>query len=273
VRQPPDYATHIDELDIANMINPVTYPVAEGQELVSLLGLRTGESQGRMMGLHSQKGFLTGENRLTKVRSAWPIYDWTDADVWLAFKRYGWDYSTAYDAMHRAGCPKHNLRLGPPTMNGASAENLRLYGARIWPEWFDRVCSRLPSVRTFAKFGVACIRPQRRLGESWEECFHRTCVKTAPDWVADRALVMRDRILSAHRHHSHDPLPQVGKCSGCTIIGSWSDLAHSMYTGDPFSSQCSLPCVQPEFFRPGAGWYGKGVGGKEIKPVKPKQPA
>ena len=199
------------------------------------------------MGLHSMGGYVSYPDRRTGVRVIEPIYDWTDNDIWLAHKLHGWDYCSAYDVMHRHGVPKAKLRLGPPTMNAAGGESLRLIGSIAWPDWWNRVCRRLPSVRTYAKFGKASIEPQRRLGESWEECFWRACVDKAPQWIADRAEAQAERTVSGHSHHSAgDPLPQASSCHKCSgMMGSWRDLTMGMYLGDPFSASAPCPSSSP----------------------------
>jgi predicted phosphoadenosine phosphosulfate sulfurtransferase len=256
VSTPPDYAEHVAELDIANMITKANYPVAEGQDLVAVIGIRTNESSNRLMGLHSQGGFMTGASHYSGVKNAWPIYDWTEGDVWLAYKRFGWDYNSAYDVMHRMGTKRSELRIGPPTMNIPSAENLRKVGALAWPQWFDRVCRRLPTVRTFAKFGKAAIMPQRRAGELWSDAYQRLCIDEAPDWIAERATVQRERQLTAHANHSSKRYPQREPCTGCTTLPCWMSLTNVMYLGDPFGRYSTLGSLDPQFFRVGAGTYG-----------------
>lgn len=257
VRQPPPYAVFAPELDIQDMVNLRRYPVADGQELRAVVGLRVSESSGRLMGLHSQGGYITAVTR-EGCRNITPIYDWKDGDIWLAHKKFGWDYSSAYDVMNRYDIKMRDLRIGPPTMNGAGGEALRLFGQYAWPDWWNRVCRRLPSIRTFAKYGKVAIEPQRRLGESWEECFQRECIDTAPDWIAARSEAVRNKVVGMHlRHAAGKPLPQVSGCHGCGLMASWRDLVKTMYLGDPFSKSCGLPCVEPEFFRPGAGFYDK----------------
>lgn len=110
-------------------------------------------------------------------------------------------------------------------------------------------------------FGKRAVTPQRKYGETWEECFHRTCVEDAPEWIAERALHIRDDRLRMHARHSRAPFPEVKACKVCDKgITSWKKMAHVMYSGDPFASRATvlLDYIEPEFFRPGAGtWGGK----------------
>lgn len=257
VRQPPGYAIEIPDLCIDKMTIPDRFPIEEGKTLFAVIGLRVQESRGRMYGLFSSGGYLTGANKFG-VRNARPIYDWTDGDVWKAIKDNGWDYNRAYDTMHALGVPRSRLRIAPPTMNPAGVGELSK-AAAAWPTWFGKVCQRLPGVRTAAQFGKRAVSADRRYGETWEECFYRECVDTAPDWIKERALMARDKLTKTHAHHSSSPFPEVEPCYTCFgNLGSWKQLTMAVYSGDPFAMKANfLPLIEPEFFRAGAGkWFG-----------------
>jgi len=256
VVQPPDYAEHIAEYNIEAMTIPGRFPPAPGRTLMACVGLRVQESRGRLFGLYSSGGVLTKPNPWG-VRNIRPVYDWTDADVWKAIYENGWDYNDAYDVLHRHNIPRSQLRISPPTMSAGSGDVLKVI-AGCWPEWWNRVVRRLPSVRTFALYGKRAVTPQRARGETWEHCFRRTCIEGAPAWIAERAELQMGRTLSSHRAHSSTPLPDVGMCQVCgSGLGSWRELAKALYLGDPFSVKCrSLPYVQPSTFRPGEPRWG-----------------
>jgi predicted phosphoadenosine phosphosulfate sulfurtransferase len=260
VRQPPPYAEHIPEINIEAMITKQRFPIDEtaGQHLLSAQGLRVQESRGRMYGLFSSGGYMTKPHHLTGVYGCRPIYDWKDGDVWRAIQTNGWDYNGAYNTMFRHGIPPHRLRIGPPSMNVHSVEELR-YASQAWPQWWDRVCRRLPGMRQAAMFGTRVVKADRRAGESWQVTFERECVEKAPEWIAERAVKARDRMLSSHARHATTPLPERESCRTCSgNLGSWMGLTRALYGGDPFSMKATiLPYVDPERFRPGAGnWNG-----------------
>lgn len=257
MRSPPARAYRIDEKNIIAMTIPERFPVAEGKTLFAVIGLRAQESNARRYSIHSAGGYLTKPNDYG-VRNCRPIYDWTDGDVWKAIKEGGWDYNTAYDTMFRMGVPRRNLRIAPPTMNPAGIPHLAMAQA-AWPQWFDRMAIRCPGVRAAAQYGMRAVTPDRRSTETWEQCFHRVNVDTAPTWIAARATEAKRRVLSAHTHHATSPLPEVKPCRSCQgSIGSWRNLTLFMYGGDPFSVKSGLPYVEPEFFRVGSGtWGGK----------------
>ena len=259
VRQPPAIARQIPEMDIGRMTIPDRFPPAEGKNLYAVIGLRTAESRGRMYGLFSSKGYVTKPNEYG-VLNARPIYDWSDGDIWKSIKDNHWDYNEAYDVMARHGVPRTKLRIAPPSMNRGGVKSLAM-AQRAWPNWFDRVCRRLPGIRSGANFGERSVTPLRRLDETWEQCFNRVCIKDAPEWIADRAREAARVILSTHKHHSTSPLPEVTPCYNCAgNMGSWKRLAFGIFGGDPFGLASSglLPAIEPEFFRAGAGtWGGK----------------
>ncbi|MBX3045127.1 MAG: hypothetical protein KIT33_15185 [Candidatus Kapabacteria bacterium] len=260
VRTPPEFAIKIPEQNIQGIVSEERFPPAEGKKLITILGLRTDESMLRKMGLMSSKSFVTKRKTDWGAYYARPIYDWTDRDVWKAIYDNKWDYNSAYDTMHRLGVSRLHLRIAPPTLAAAGVNSLGL-AARAWPQWFDKVCQRLPGVRTAANFGRRSIEPIRKLGESWKECYQRTCIDEAPEWIAQRAKKIADKILTLHSKHSTEEFPEVAKCPKCKMTGSWKALAKIMYMGEPFCMKVGsdmIPYVEPEFFREGAGtWGGK----------------
>lgn len=255
VRQPPAFAEFIDDKAIDSLVTRARFP---GEKLVSLIGLRAQESALRRMGLFSSGGWMRKGTKYVDGIGR-PIYDWLDGDVWKAIHDYGWDYNRAYDVMAKMGVRASKLRIAPPTLNIHSLDLLRV-AMQAWPRWFDRVATRLPGIRTAALFGKRSVTASRRTGETWESCYQRTCIDEAPDWIADRCRVARDHMLALHRKHATTPFPDVKPCYRCSEpLGSWKRLADIGFTGDPFQSKWKfLPCLEPEFFRAGAGkWWGR----------------
>lgn len=268
VRPLPDYAEVIEQKVIEAIVHPSRFPVREGKHLVDVVGLRISESAKRLLGLVSSGGYMTGTNMIDRVpyARARPVYDWTDRDVWTAIHKFGWDYNRAYDVMHRMGVPSGGLRIGPPTLTVAGAQALKM-ASSAWPKWFDRVCRRLEGVRQAAQFGATVCKPRRRRGETWKQCFYRTCIDGAPaDWIRDRAIKAEKLLVAKHVRHSSEPFPDVKVCHSCNAAGlaSYMKLAHACFNGDPFSlklqaiSSTHFPFMEPEFFREGAGTWGKG---------------
>lgn len=231
----------------------------DGLATYQILGLRAAESVRRLLGVFSAKGYRGDTVWPHKnMAGAFPIYDWNDSDIWKAIADNKWDYNSAYDVMNRMGVPRRSLRIAPPTLNQASIRYLSV-AQKAWPIWFDKVCKRLQGVRSAAQFGPRSCNPNRRLGETWEQCFYRECLTDAPDWIAERAATLMNQKVRRHATHSTAPFPESKGCYECTAANSWKSLAYVLYNGDPFClSQSELPYVEPDFFRPGAGTWGGG---------------
>lgn len=271
VSVPPSFATIITENDLYNAINTDVFPVDFGQELVAVIGMRVQESVKRAMGLASiakygEGEFLSGppERGSNSARTAWPIYDWKYGDVWKFIKEMQVDYNESYDIMLKMGVPHSAMRIGPTVFNEASIKSLG-WVSRAYNKWFDKVCLRLPGIRTAAKFGLKAVQPMLRINETWKECYKRTCVDEAPKWIAERAVQVARNKVRQHSRHSTTPFPEVFKCKECGLMGSWKELANKMYNGDPFSFSCGLDYMPPGYFRPGYGAYGKKERKKEAK--------
>lgn len=79
-----------------------------------LVGLRTDESLNRFRAVtkHPQLGktwmtLTDAEN----VYNAYPVYDWSFGDVWTYIANNSVPYAPVYDAMHKAGLYKRNMRI------------------------------------------------------------------------------------------------------------------------------------------------------------------
>ena len=264
VREPPAFAYQIGDLSIESMTTPERFPVAEGKRLYAIIGLRTQESSARKMAIHSSGSWLTKHPNARGCYYARPVYDWRDGDVWKAHADFGWDYNTAYDVMARHGVPRNKVRIAPPTMTPWGVEHLQI-AAKAWPRWFGRVSQRLRGLRLAVKYGRRAIQPLRRLSETWEQCFQRTCIDEAPEWISARAERVRELQVAYHRRHSLAGLPEIKRCRQCGPMSSWKAMTTKMYNGDPFclsiwkcSIHSSIKQIEPDYFRPGSGfWEGK----------------
>jgi len=252
VRQPPPYARTIEDPRIGQLVGEKRFPPARGKNLYRIIGLRTTESAKRLWAIAQSGSYLAKPDKYGAT-NARPIYDWRDGDVWLAHKEGGWDYNPAYSVMARFALKPYQQRIAPPTQTVDGIVNLQM-AIRAWPRWYDRVCRRLPGMRAAAKFGRRAVVPMRQHGETWQECFQRTCIDEAPaDWIKERAEVARDKYLTRHGGHSTSPFPEVRRCRFCSGSASWKRLAEALFNGDPFKLKCPvLKPMQPTYFRPNA---------------------
>lgn len=273
VRQPPAFAEWTEDRAIETMVSTARYGLpmpprnhvwdwdnhTDFPKLINVMGLRVAESAKRALGLASTGGYMTMNPTGVGAYGCRPIYDWKDSDVWRFIRDNKLNYSSTYDTFHRMGIPRRSLRVGPPTMTLAGIDCLKV-ASKAWPRWFDKVCTRVPGIRTAVQFGRRACSPNRRLGETWRECFYRECLSdTTPAWIRERSQKMMDNVLSVHGHHSTTPYPDVMPCLQCGVTQSWKVLVTLMWNGDPYGLYTigTLGMVEPEFFRPGAGtWFG-----------------
>jgi 3'-phosphoadenosine 5'-phosphosulfate sulfotransferase (PAPS reductase)/FAD synthetase len=248
VRRPPAHAVEVVE-HLPNFANAKRYPPDPGKQLISVLGLRAQESPWRRLGIHSSGGYLTRRNHVGAV-VARPIYDWQAGDVWRFLAHTGADYARAYDVMVAAGIPPQRLRIASLGIAFASLRDQpRL--AHAFPGWARKLEERLGGdVARIAERGVAALRPEHRLGETWADTVQRECVDGAPAWIAERTTQVVARATEEHSAHAGVmTLPDSEPCPRCEAYGSYRAIAERLYWGQPWGSPW-LRDVRPEQFRP-----------------------
>ncbi|PAF44730.1 DUF3440 domain-containing protein [Helicobacter sp. 11S02596-1] len=94
----------------------------DGKKTICLVGIRADESFNRFRTIASKtKRTFKGKPYTTQVGkdssniyNAYPIYDWTTEDVWIANYRFKWDYNELYDLFYQAGVPLSMMRICQP---------------------------------------------------------------------------------------------------------------------------------------------------------------
>lgn len=80
-----------------------------------LVGMRMSESPRRRMSITGSAGKWHGITWCTTpiktTRKFWPIYDFTDDDIWTAIAKNHWSYNKTYDLMYRWGIAKKDMRV------------------------------------------------------------------------------------------------------------------------------------------------------------------
>lgn len=80
-----------------------------------LVGMRITESLNRRMLIaHSKsqfKGITWCRKMVKNTRVFYPIYDFTNDDIWTALGKNHWEYNTIYDLMYQYGVPKTKMRV------------------------------------------------------------------------------------------------------------------------------------------------------------------
>ncbi len=160
-----------------------------------------------------------------------PIYDWTTFDVWVAPKRFGWDYNRAYDLMQKAGMPLSDQRVCPP-YGEEPLSGLWIY-AQCWPDLWHKMINRVHGAATAGRYANTELygygKIEKPPGLTWREWTYRLLDLYPADLKAAIAknLVM---LLREHKTKTSRPVPeeQPDLLTGL----SWKFLAMVVNRGD-----------------------------------------
>ena len=103
MREPPPFAiTEHPLVPYAGACNYQTFLDRLCNDGIRLIGLRTSESLQRLFAVSAMG---------SRTNMVYPIYDWTDSDIWLYIKEHNLQFPEIYIRLYEAGCNKRNLRL------------------------------------------------------------------------------------------------------------------------------------------------------------------
>ncbi len=116
-----------------------------------LVGMRVVESLNRRITIMHGSAKFMGETwcrkKTGKHQVFWPVYDFTNDDVWTAIGKNHWEYNKAYDLMYRWGVPKASMRVSALIHETAwhSIEMLQEFER----DTYNKFTARVPGVSTF----------------------------------------------------------------------------------------------------------------------------
>lgn len=141
---------------------------------ICLLGIRADESLNRYRAYaNDRKTIMRGNQWTTKMGENWwnayPIYDWTTKDVWIANGKFDYDYNRIYDLFWKAGLSISQMRVASPYHESAK-ESLNLYRV-LEPATWVRVVSRVQGANFGAIYGSSHALGARKIelppGHTW----------------------------------------------------------------------------------------------------------
>ena len=141
---------------------------------ICLLGIRADESLNRYRAYaNDRKTIMQGNQWTTKMGENWwnayPIYDWTTKDVWIANGKFDYDYNRIYDLFWNAGLSISQMRVASPHHESAK-ESLNLYRV-LEPATWVRVVSRVQGANFGAIYGSSHALGARKIelppGHTW----------------------------------------------------------------------------------------------------------
>lgn len=107
MRQPPPFAIREHPLLRARKETYQDFLKKINRGKITLVGSRAAESFQRLFFMSK----LKQSSMITKDGLAFPIYDWTDDDVWLFIKERKIDFPITYMRLYQCGVPKNRLRI------------------------------------------------------------------------------------------------------------------------------------------------------------------
>ena len=150
------------------------YSRQKKRKTICLLGIRADESLNRYRAYaNDRKTIMQGNQWTTKMGENWwnayPIYDWTTKDVWIANGKFDYDYNRIYDLFWKAGLSISQMRVASPYHESAK-ESLNLYRV-LEPATWVRVVSRVQGANFGAIYGSSHALGARKIelppGHTW----------------------------------------------------------------------------------------------------------
>lgn len=138
MRQPPPFAIVKSEyLKWAGQMNYQTFCAKAFADGITLIGLRVCESYTRMFTIARMDADAYNS------RKFYPIYDWSDSDVWLYIRQNNLEFPEIYIRLYEAGVKKKDLRLSA-FFGDKTTQGLR-WVAETDPEFWARIERRMPN--------------------------------------------------------------------------------------------------------------------------------
>lgn len=103
------------------------------KDSISLIGVRASESLQRLYNIASR----------TAQEKQFPIYDWTDTDVWNYIREKQLDFPDAYRYMYQVGVPLNRLRISQFFSIDTASSLVQM--CEFYPDLFEKICKREPN--------------------------------------------------------------------------------------------------------------------------------
>lgn len=139
IRKPPKGAiTDSPYLKYPGEMNYQTFDSVAFADGIMMVGVRTQESIQRLHAVAAMS-----KKKLRPGGLFYPIYDWTDNDIWLYIKENNLEFPEIYMRLYEAGCGRHDLRLC--AFFGDNGTRGLRWIAQTDPELWERIEKREPN--------------------------------------------------------------------------------------------------------------------------------
>jgi predicted phosphoadenosine phosphosulfate sulfurtransferase len=155
-----------------------------------LVGIRADESLNRYRTIASSRKRMWEGKPWTTLSCeggflAYPIYDWRTEDIWVANGKFGWDYNTTYDLMHRAGLRLSQMRLCQP-YGDDQRRGLWLFKT-LEPDTWGEIVARVQGANFGSRHAHSTLLAHRSAGlpegMTWED-YSKFLLETMPPPLA-----------------------------------------------------------------------------------------
>ncbi|MCL2283635.1 MAG: DUF3440 domain-containing protein [Fibromonadales bacterium] len=169
-----------------------------------LVGIRSDESLNRFRTIAlKHKSMLNNFNWTTKmfqekeIYCCYPIYDWTNQDIWVGNYKFDWDYNTIYDLFYKAGLTLDQMRICQPYGDDQriGLNLFRIIEPQTWAKVVNRVSgANFGNIYCGSKIlGYKCVRLPK--GHTWES-YTQLLLATLPESIANLYKVKFNRFIN-----------------------------------------------------------------------------
>lgn len=145
IRRPPKFAIRSHPQLDARMDSYQTFLPRITKDGFNMIGIRASESVKRLINFADRN-----LNKLNNKRGVYPIYDWTDNDVWLYMYQNNIDFPESYVQMWQVGVPKNQLRISQ--FFSIDTAKCLVKMAEFKPDLMKRVIKREPNAYLAAMY-------------------------------------------------------------------------------------------------------------------------
>lgn len=133
IREKPKFAITNDTLLNERHDTYQDFMNKKNKDSISLIGVRAGESVQRLHNIAIRQS----------QEKIFPIYDWTDTDVWNYIRNENLDFPDAYIYMYQVGVPTNRLRISQFFSIDTATSLVQM--CEYYPNLFDKICKREPN--------------------------------------------------------------------------------------------------------------------------------
>lgn len=162
---------------------------------VCLLGIRADESLNRYRAYATDRkiSFEDSGKWTTQMGphfyNAYPLYDWTTKDIWIANGKFEYEYNRIYDLFYKAGLSINQMRVASPYHESAK-DSLNLYRV-LDPQTWVKVVARVQGANFGAIYGNTKVLGSKRFtlpdGHTWRS-YVKFLLATLPDDIRENYI-------------------------------------------------------------------------------------